>query len=1019
VDQASGREIYRIGDLLLDGASKTLYREGEVVPLAYRSAQLLLELARNYPNVVKRIDLIETVWPTEDVTDQALSQRISVLRKEIGDTSESPRYIGLVWGWGYRLVAPVQRLTSSPDPLKATAHEDPPPPLLPKDRREAERRNGGAAEAGSCSEMDDRTGPPGKAEDHAIPLSAGQRLGPYEILALLGAGGMGEVYKARDTRLGREVAIKVLPAGFSKDRERLHRFEREAKAAAALNHPNILAIHDYGKEGDTAYAVMELLEGKTLRDRLLNGPLPVREAQDIAWQIARGLAAAHGRGIIHRDLKPSNIFITSSGHVKILDFGLAKFAGGPGDPPTSVSGKITGEAPTRPGAIMGTAGYLSPEQMRGLPADARSDIFAFGIVLYEMLSGQLAFGGDAPSDTLVALLTKDPPRLPPSTPPSLDRIVRHCLEKRPQDRFSSAHDLALALQAISGSGDRADAGPAAALASAWSRVRDRWRAWFGRSWTWVAALCAAVVLVAATVFLVQYAKAPVSQVALHQLTFRRGYLGAARFTPDGRNVVYAAAWDGKPLELFSVGLGSPESRPLGFTHSEPMGFFMNSDLALRLSGGTLAQVPFNGGAPREILAGVTWADLGPDPQHILAVLEESNTCRIEYPIGNVLFKAFRGISRARLSHSGDRVAFTQEDPRELWMVGADGKAVVLSKGWRHLDGLAWTPSDGEIWFTGGREGLNMALHAVTPGGRERLVYRAPGQLVLQDIFADGRVLLNRQSSRECLVAWDAEAGEERDLTWFDYGFLGALSADGSRVLFTERGEPVGGKNIVYIRGTDGSPAVRLGEGYGLDLSADGQWVLARAQGEMGDQLLILPTGTGQPRNLTNDGLNHASARWMPDGRRFVFLGNEPGHKSRIFVQEVEDGAPRPLTPEGSYSARMAVTPDGRDLAYLDLDKKSVCLVSTDGGEPRPLAGGQGLDMPITFSRDGRVLLVQRGSSVFRVDLKTGATALVREFKPTDPAGFFMRTILMTPDENAYAYGYYRELSDLFVAEGLK
>jgi len=454
MNPASGREMYRIGDLLLDGASKTLYREGKVVPLAYRSVQLLLELARNHPNVVKRIDLIESVWPREDVTDQALSQRVSVLRKEIGDTSDSPRYIGLVWGWGYRLVAPVERLEGKPEPENAAAHSEVATPLQQRDRCQAERRMGEPVEARSSSKVEDLTGPAVKREGHARLLSAGQRLGPYEILAPLGAGGMGEVYRARDTRLGREVAIKVLPAEFSQDRERLRRFEREARAAAALNHPNILAIHDYGREGDIAYAVMELLEGKTLRESLRKGPLPVRDAQDVALQIARGLAAAHDRGIIHRDLKPSNIFIANGGHVKILDFGLAKFSGGPEDPPASTSGGDSGEAPTRPGAVMGTTGYLSPEQVQGLPADARSDIFAFGIVLFEMLSGQLVFKGDTPSDTMAALLTEEPPPLPPATPPSLDRIVRQCLEKRPQDRFSSAHDLALALQAISGSGNR-------------------------------------------------------------------------------------------------------------------------------------------------------------------------------------------------------------------------------------------------------------------------------------------------------------------------------------------------------------------------------------------------------------------------------------------------------------------------------------------------------------------------------------------------------------------------------------
>jgi eukaryotic-like serine/threonine-protein kinase len=1007
MNPASGRELYRIGDLLLDGASKTLYRDGRVVPLAYRSAQLLLELARNYPSVVRRIDLIESLWPTEDVTDQALSQRVSVLRKEIGDSAESPRYIGRMWGWGYHLLAPVERLGDEATPPGAES----PHPAAPL----AET----AAPGHGTEAVPD--GPSG--EGLATPLLSGQRLGPYEVLGPLGTGGMGEVYRARDTRLGREVAVKVLPTEVSKDPVRLHRFEQEARAAASLNHPNIVVLYDIGTQEGTPFMVTELLQGDSLLSLLHRGPLPVLRAVELGVQLAQGLAAAHEKGIVHRDLKPDNLFVTKDGVLKILDFGLARLRSPEAihDNPDSQAPKSGG--PTHEGQVLGTPGYMSPEQIRGQWTDARSDIFSCGCVLYEMVSGRRPFAGTTPADAAAAILKEEPPDLPGlgrRVPVALDRIIRRCLAKKRTGRFSSAQDLAFALQTLAGSWQLV-AGSSAETAAYTPAGDLRQRRLLHTHRAWVAAgfVFAALAFLGTAFFFIQGWAPRLTMPTLHQLTFRRGYLGNARFTPDGRNVIYAAAWDGNPLELYSVGLGSPESRPLGFEGAELSGVFPNADLALLLPGGTLARVPLNGGAPREVLAGVTGADVGDAPRELLAVRPGTGTYRIEYPLGKVLFQTTRGIGNPRLSHSGDRVAFTCESPREVWMTGVDGKAAALSKGWRHLNGLAWVPSDTELWFTGGREGLNMALYAVTPSGRERLVYRTPGQLVLQDISPGGKVLFSRQSSRQCLVAGNTSSSEELDLSWFDYGFLRALSSDGKRVLFTERGEPVAGKNVVYIRGTDGSPAVRLGEGYGLDLSGDGAWVLARVPGERGDQLVALPTGPGQPRPLTGDSLNHADARWMPDGRGFVFLGNEPEHDARFFFQAVDGGKPRPLTPEGRYSSSMALSPDGRDLAYFDADREGISLVSTDGGSPRPVPGVQDGDRPITFGADPQTLLVRRRRSVFRVDLRTGKATLVREFEPRDPAGFAMGVLLMTPDEKTYAYGYYRELSDLFVAEGLK
>jgi serine/threonine protein kinase len=286
-----------------------------------------------------------------------------------------------------------------------------------------------------------------------MSLSSGTRLGPYEILSLLGAGGMGEVYRGRDPRLGRDIAIKVLPAAFTTDPDRLRRFEQEARAVGVLNHPNILAVHDIGTTAESApYIVSELLEGETLRQRLASGALPVRKTIDCGLQIARGLAAAHAKGIVHRDLKPENLFLTRDGRVKILDFGLAKLT------ELDVAAYDRTSVPTirvatDPGLVMGTVAYMSPEQVRALLTDHRSDLFSFGAILYEMLSGRRAFQRETAPETMTAILRDDLPELAATTPnisPGLEQIVRHCLEKNPEERFQSARDVAFAFEAISG-----------------------------------------------------------------------------------------------------------------------------------------------------------------------------------------------------------------------------------------------------------------------------------------------------------------------------------------------------------------------------------------------------------------------------------------------------------------------------------------------------------------------------------------------------------------------------------------
>ncbi len=426
-----------------------------------------------------------------------------------------------------------------------------------------------------------------------MTLAAGSRLGPYEILAPIGAGGMGEVYRARDPRLGRDVAIKVLPPTFSADEDRLRRFEQEARAAGILNHPNITAVLDIGEHEGAPYVVQELLEGETLRQSLAGGRLSARKAIDYAIQIAHGLAAAHEKGIVHRDLKPENLFVTKDGRVKILDFGLARITraeeglSGGTNLPTATAG-------TEPGMVLGTLGYMSPEQVRGRPADPRSDIFSFGAILYEMLAGQRAFRGDSAADTMSAILKEDPPDISvtnQSVPPGLERIVRHCLEKSPEQRFHSAHDLAFDLEALS---HVSAAGPIA--------TRQARRSGIPRA--------AAILLglaVAGAAFLAgrrSTGRVASNELKFLQMTTKHEPIFNARFAPDGKTVVFASAPSGNAPEIFTVRAGTPGVVSRGLKDTLLLSVSSRGELAVltgaryirhNLFRGTLARLPLEGG----------------------------------------------------------------------------------------------------------------------------------------------------------------------------------------------------------------------------------------------------------------------------------------------------------------------------------------------------------------------------------------------------------------------------------------
>jgi serine/threonine protein kinase len=854
-------------------------------------------------------------------------------------------------------------------------------------------------------------------------LTSGSKLGPYDIQSAIGAGGMGEVYRARDARLNRDVAIKILPASFSKDTDRLQRFSQEARAAAALSHPNILSIYDIGDDNGAPYVVSELLEGETLRDRLRNGPIPSRKAIDYARQIASGLAAAHEKGIVHRDLKPENLFLTNDGRVKILDFGLAKLtrpeAGDAGNEATQ-----TQHVATDAGTVLGTVGYMSPEQVRGKAADARSDIFAFGAILYEMLSGKRAFHGDSSADTMSAILKEEPPDLAETNrnvPPALERVVRHCLEKNPAERFQSARDITFNLDALSDISTSSRGG-----------VRAIPEEPAKRKWMWPVLASLLVLTSWGAIYKLARRGTVSANPSFHEITFRNGIVWDARFAPDGQTVIYSAAWEGRPPEVFSTRFDSSDSRPIALNNAQVLSISSKGEMAITLNPrptafaqiGTLARVPLAGGAPRQVLEEIAWADWTPDGQG-LAVVHASNggTAVLEYPPGNVIYTPEGWVSHARFSPDGKYLAFIDHvlggDDGRVVIVDQHGNRKASSSYYSSVEGLAWAPNGKEVWSSAVPAGSARAIYALDFSGKERLIYRSPGGLTIHDISRTGLVLLTADKTRITMTALPAGETRERSFSWFDWSLLTDLSPDGKTIVFSESGEAVGAHYGIYLRKTDDAGAVRLGDGSFAVLSPDGASVLV-SDGSPA-RLLLLPTGVGEPHPLTDNKTEKLTFGWMPDGKSIFYATAEPGHGPRTYLLDVQGGTPRAVTPEGIVG--YLATPDGKSLMAYDQHRQR-WFYPVAGGEPQKINFALNPeDRVLGFIDQGRSFLVgARGVplKVSRVDLATGNREPWREIMPADPAGVTsVPVVKFSADGKAYAYSVGRMLSDLFVVDGLR
>ena len=867
-----------------------------------------------------------------------------------------------------------------------------------------------------------------------MALAPGTKLGPYEIQTALGAGGMGEVYRARDTRLDRIVAIKVLPHHLSSNPDLKQRFEREARAISSLNHPRICTLHDVGRQDGVDFLVMECLEGVSLAERLRKGPLGLKESLKVGIEVCEALEAAQRAGIVHRDLKPGNIMLTKNG-AKLMDFGLAKAAitglgsAGSSAPLLSAAKTMSEATPLSPltsaGMVIGTIQYMAPEQIEGKEADARSDLFALGAVLYEMVTGRRPFEGKSQLSLASAILEKDPEpvtTLNASIPAGFERVVNSCLAKNPEDRFQNAHDVRLALEWI------AKDLPQLAVASADKATKP-----LSRALPWI--VTGIVILVAVGAILLNRPQG----VAPHytNISFREGTLLGARFSHDGQTIVFSGRWEGEPSQISVARIGSPESRSLGITSAEIAAVSPSDELAVFLGcdevyfltcGGTLATVSLAGGSPRTLAEHVAAADWHPDGKRMVIAVLGPDGARLEFPPGHVIFQQKAGwIGHPRFSPDGSLIAFESHpisgnDDGSLDLVDLNGKHTLLSS-YASVEGLAWRPDGKEVWCGATKEGgWADTIFALTPSGRERTILTLPS-LRLHDISKDGRVMLSRETWRRQIKGLFPGDKSEHPYSWLDDTEVTGISADGRIISMYEAGEVYALENnsVAYYRATDGSPPVRLGVGTPA-ISPDGKWVLVGSNHVNPKlPLQLQPIGPGEAHDLSTPGLiafDHYV--WSDDGRQVVYEAETEQNKWNIYTQAVAGGAPALVKTEGR-GAYPVLSPTGEVVALRE-GRGGIVLFPTKAGQAVALKGAAGNEYPIRFVKGGKALLVadQTGGELLLtvIDVASGHREAWKRIQD-NYSSRANQLFVATANLKYYAYPYPKYSSVLYTVENLR
>ncbi len=771
----------------------------------------------------------------------------------------------------------------------------------------------------------------------------GTRLGPYEIVSALGAGGMGEVWRARDSRLGRDVAIKVLPAEFAADPARLRRFEQEARAIAALDHPNILAIHDVGTHEGVPYLVEELLEGESLRERLVGGALPFRRAVETSVQIAQGLAAAHEKGIVHRDLKPENVFVTSDGRVKILDFGVAKLA-----PPRSaeeLAKATTVTGATEAGTLLGTVGYMSPEQLRGQSVDHRSDIFSFGCVLHEMLSGRRVFVRNTGPDTISAVLHEEPAALPPGVPGSLERIVKRCLEKRPDGRFSSAHDLALALQAFEVGGSR--------------EVRRLLRPQMLGRQRWAAAGLGILLVAAAGWWLAtRHRTTALPEFQPRRVATRLANVLDAALSPDGDEIAYSVEEAGfSDIWVVDVRGGRPIRLTDGSSRfSGPTWFPDGGSIAFSSGQGvetSVWKIPRFGGTAMLLVPNAQDAAISPTGVRIAFVRpDEDGNLRIWDAAIDDVASARRltagGVGvwdHRQPAWSPDGRSLCFQDKRNLWLVPAEGgDARPLTVGDAVNSNPVWSADGEHIYFSSLRDGVWSLWRMPVGGGRAVRVTHGAGSEESPSVSRAGRHLAFVSGLETTgLVLVDLETGRFDRIQSGRTTEHPTIAPNRGAVVFAS---DLGGISDLWLQplrgNTPAGDAVRLTDHPGTcalpKYSPDGRWVAYFRVVEGQRDVWVVPASGGTPVNFTGRGGINVAPSWSPDGRQIAFVSVRDGREQvwvAPFAAGRRTGEMRRVTDEKGITGPPCWSPDGREIAYVLFAGagSDVRVADVDGNRP--------------------------------------------------------------------------------------